>query len=336
MKVRWGVWWQETKHHYIHGTKELGRNIKLSCSYASRALHGHTLSRRERRLMSRTLGDVFRVVPFSMFVVIPFMEFLLPVALKIFPNMLPSTYDDPKRITEKYQKRLSAQVELAKFMQDTLEEMAVQVKKKSADDDMRELASGFADFMISLRKSKEPLQMSYGELKALLPLFNQDLGLTKMRRPQLLAMCRLLETPHLSLASEESLRIGLRMHLRRLKRDDILIEREGLDSLTDKEVIGACKMRAIRVSTTADVAVLRKELALWVALSRQPGVSNSMLLFSRVLPIDHIRMMATEVCEEVGVYWAFFNILYLLFMRKRMYMKQYLELLRFFEVSQKF
>jgi hypothetical protein len=31
-------------------------------------------------------------VPFAVFVIVPFMEFLLPFALKLFPNMLPSTF----------------------------------------------------------------------------------------------------------------------------------------------------------------------------------------------------------------------------------------------------
>lgn len=44
----------------------------------------------------------FRVPPHRLaalqaFVLIPFMEFLLPVALRIFPNMLPSTFQVPYR-----------------------------------------------------------------------------------------------------------------------------------------------------------------------------------------------------------------------------------------------
>lgn len=42
--------------------------------------------------MIRTTADLFRLVPFAVFVIVPFMEFLLPIALKIFPNMLPSTF----------------------------------------------------------------------------------------------------------------------------------------------------------------------------------------------------------------------------------------------------
>ncbi len=40
----------------------------------------------------RTVGDFFRVLPFSVFIVIPFMEFLLPVYLWLFPSALPSTF----------------------------------------------------------------------------------------------------------------------------------------------------------------------------------------------------------------------------------------------------
>lgn len=42
--------------------------------------------------LRRTLGDLFRVVPFSVFIIIPFMEVLLPVYLWLFPSALPSTF----------------------------------------------------------------------------------------------------------------------------------------------------------------------------------------------------------------------------------------------------
>lgn len=38
--------------------------------------------------------DLFRLVPFLAIVVIPFAELLLPVLLAVFPNMLPSTFED--------------------------------------------------------------------------------------------------------------------------------------------------------------------------------------------------------------------------------------------------
>ena len=40
----------------------------------------------------RTAADIFRMLPFSVFIIIPFMEFLLPVYLFFFPGMLPSSF----------------------------------------------------------------------------------------------------------------------------------------------------------------------------------------------------------------------------------------------------
>ena len=44
--------------------------------------------------LKRTTQDLLRLIPFSVFLIVPFMELLLPVALKLFPNMLPSTFTD--------------------------------------------------------------------------------------------------------------------------------------------------------------------------------------------------------------------------------------------------
>jgi len=43
--------------------------------------------------LRRTTNDLLRLIPFSVFLIVPFMELLLPVALKLFPNMLPSTFE---------------------------------------------------------------------------------------------------------------------------------------------------------------------------------------------------------------------------------------------------
>ena len=71
--------------HYWMGTKLLWVEVKIASRLLFKTLRGEQLTRRERRQMTRTTADVFRLVPFAAFVLIPFMEFLLPVALKVFP-----------------------------------------------------------------------------------------------------------------------------------------------------------------------------------------------------------------------------------------------------------
>lgn len=43
----------------------------------------HHARRREKRQLTRTSADIFRLVPLTVFLVVPFMELLLPVALKV-------------------------------------------------------------------------------------------------------------------------------------------------------------------------------------------------------------------------------------------------------------
>ena len=60
---------------------------------------------------------MFRLVPFAIFLLVPFMELLLPVALKLFPNMLPSTFEDKLKKEEELKKRVGVKLEVARFLQ---------------------------------------------------------------------------------------------------------------------------------------------------------------------------------------------------------------------------
>ena len=75
------------------------------------------LCRRERRQLTRTTADVFRMVPMAVILAIPFMELLLPVALKLFPNMLPSTFENKLKKEEELKKRVGVKLEVARFLQ---------------------------------------------------------------------------------------------------------------------------------------------------------------------------------------------------------------------------
>ncbi len=75
------------------------------------------MRRRERRQLTRTTADVFRMVPMLVILAIPFMELLLPVALRLFPNMLPSTFEDKLKKEEELKKRVAVKLEVARFLQ---------------------------------------------------------------------------------------------------------------------------------------------------------------------------------------------------------------------------
>ena len=61
----------------------------------------------------RTTTDLLRLVPMSVFVLVPFMELLLPVALKLFPNMLPSTFEGSYQKEEAMKRELETRLAMA-------------------------------------------------------------------------------------------------------------------------------------------------------------------------------------------------------------------------------
>jgi LETM1 and EF-hand domain-containing protein 1, mitochondrial len=85
---------KEGLQHYWHGSKLLAYETKISTRLIYKIMKGEHLIRREKRQLLRTTSDLLRLVPFVVIAVIPFLEFALPLILKIFPNMLPSTFED--------------------------------------------------------------------------------------------------------------------------------------------------------------------------------------------------------------------------------------------------
>lgn len=139
--------WNELVHYY-HGFRLLFIDVKVSSGLVWRVLNGKTLSRREYRLLTRTVGDLFRLVPFSVFIIVPFMELLLPVFIKFFPGMLPSTFQTASEREDKIKQNLKVKLEMAKFLQGTLDEMSVQHKDRYSDN-----AKEFMEWFQKVRNS---------------------------------------------------------------------------------------------------------------------------------------------------------------------------------------
>ncbi|KAJ2437932.1 LETM1 domain-containing protein ylh47, partial [Coemansia sp. RSA 2337] len=116
---------EKIKHealHYWHGTKLFAKEVKLSSKLVSKVVWGGKLTRREQRQLRRTFTDTVRLVPFLLFVVIPFAELLLPVALKLFPDMLPSTYEDKATAEKKREKMQKVRNEMSRYLKETIAE----------------------------------------------------------------------------------------------------------------------------------------------------------------------------------------------------------------------
>lgn len=262
--------------HYYHGFRLLFIDINVSRKLIGRILNGKTLSRREHKLLVRTSGDVFRLIPFSVFIIVPFMEFLLPFAIKFFPGMLPSTFETNVEKEDKMRQSLKVKLEMAKFLQQTLDEMAPQSKDKQQSD----LAKEFSEFFTKIRSSGE--QPTNEEIMRFGKLFEDEITLDSLARPQLVALCRVLESN--TIGTSVMLRFHLRMKLRSLAADDKMIAKEGIDTMTLGELQQACRARGMRAYGMPEER-LRSQLSSWLDLSLNEKVPPSLLLLSRALMI---------------------------------------------------
>lgn len=98
-------------------------------------------------------------------------------------------------------------------------------------------------------------------------------------RPQLVAMCKYMGlSPY---GNDHFLRFKLRSRLNTIKRDDMQIMWEGgAQSLTDDEVVKACRDRGIRIVGPSKKS-LRRQLTDWLDLSQKKEIPGSLMIMSR-------------------------------------------------------
>ncbi|KAJ8286321.1 hypothetical protein GJAV_G00037130 [Gymnothorax javanicus] len=268
---------EELKHYY-HGFRLLGIDTSIAGRTVWRLLHGQQLTRRERRRLMRTCADLFRLVPFMVFIIVPFMEFLLPVFLKLFPEMLPSTFETESKKEEKQKKGLAAKLELAKFLQETIAEMARRNKAQVGDETQK-----FSTYVQKMRHTGE--QPSTQDIVQFSKLFEDELTLEHLERPQLVALCKLLELQ--PIGTNNLLRFQLLLQLRTIKADDEMIAKEGVSAMSVSELQAACRSRGMRsLGLTTDQ--LHQQLQQWVDLHLKENVPPSLLLLSRAMYLTEL------------------------------------------------
>ncbi|CAN9513039.1 unnamed protein product [Ophioblennius macclurei] len=267
--------------HYYNGFRLLGIDINIAGRMVWRLLHGQLLTRRERRRLMRTCADLFRLVPFMVFIIVPFMEFLLPVFLKLFPEMLPSTFETESKKEEKQKKGLAAKLELAKFLQETIAEMARRNKAKVQTEDETQR---FSTYVQQVRGTGE--QPTTKDIVRFSKLFEDELTLEHLERPQLVALCKLLELQ--PIGTNNLLRFQLMMQLRTIKSDDEMIAAEGVPAMSVSELQAACRSRGMRsLGLTTDQ--LRQQLQQWLDLHLKENVPPSLLLLSRAMYLTDLK-----------------------------------------------
>ncbi|KAI9710250.1 MAG: hypothetical protein M1820_002743 [Bogoriella megaspora] len=291
---------KEEAMHYWDGTKLLATEVKISTKLAIKMAAGYELSRREHRQLHRTVQDLGRLVPFSVFVIVPFAELLLPVALRLFPNLLPSTYESQMAKDKKSTLLRTNRKEVSDFLRQTLKETGLPVSAALAQKEE------FTAFFRKVRTTGEsPTQ---ADVIKVCKSFRDDLTLDNLSRPQLVGICRYMNLN--TFGTDALLRYQIRHHMRQIKRDDKAIAFEGVDSLSVPELQTACASRGLRTFGMSP-ARLRDDLKMWLDLRLKYGVPSTLLVLSNAFMyaqgkdaefgsmIDALQAVLSSIPEEL-------------------------------------
>jgi len=220
--------------------------------------------------------------------------------LKLFPNLLPSTYEGAKAKEAKAANLRSTRKEVSNFLRQTLKETGLPV---TAANYQRE---EFTEFFRKVRNTGE--SPSQADVIKVCKLFKDDLTLDNLSRPQLVGICRYMNLN--AVGPDTLLRYQIRHQMRQIKRDDKAISFEGVDSLSVPELQTACASRGLRTYGVSP-ARLRDDLQMWLDLRLKYGVPSTLLVLSNAFmyaqgkeselnnQIDALQAVLSSIPEEL-------------------------------------
>ncbi|CAI4858576.1 CCQ_1a_G0056080.mRNA.1.CDS.1 [Saccharomyces cerevisiae] len=267
-KVPFKVKMQKALRHYWDGSKLLGLEIKISSKLLMKSAAGYPLTRRENLQLKRTTQDIVRLVPFAAFLIIPFAELLLPFALKLFPNLLPSTYESSKKRENKLENLRNTR----KLMSEIIKNNKSHFKPNNISEEQKAL---FNRFYTHVRATGVP--ESRQQLIEVARLFTDDTVLDNVTRPYLIALAKYMNLQ--PFGTDVMLRYRIRYKMLELKKDDLSIYYEDAEQLSLSELKTACASRGIR-SVDVEPSVLYSNLRLWLNMRLKDKIPSTLLIMA--------------------------------------------------------
>eukprot|EP01113_Clastostelium_recurvatum_P006580 TRINITY_DN12989_c0_g1_i6.p1 TRINITY_DN12989_c0_g1~~TRINITY_DN12989_c0_g1_i6.p1 ORF type:complete len:382 (+),score=73.34 TRINITY_DN12989_c0_g1_i6:110-1147(+) len=267
---------------FSQGTKQFYYNLKNVYGTLVPALkRGEHLSRGDLILVRKTKSDVLRLVPFSLYFCIPLSAVLLPVVMRILPQIIPSTFWTASSKEQMSRRRdASAQVgaqDLRKSMMQRAAKLVHQPSLTSMTSEQMKALENMVNTVGPRLESGQPLAPQ--DMQSLAPLFDGPFGLRALQhedRDTLLNLAKihnvggLLARPLLPLMvalQPKAVRKILEGKSKVISQDDDMIP--SVDTLTEEEQKEACEDRAIpwvgRPSSSINTSV-----GSWLALAAGP------------------------------------------------------------------
>ncbi|SOV21143.1 LETM1-like protein, putative [Plasmodium sp. DRC-Itaito] len=262
-------------------------NMKISKNLIIKRLKGYRLSYSEYKLLIRTMNDMFKLIPFSFFIIIPFAEFLLPIFLKIYPNLLPSTFKNDDNFNN-IKKNLYAKEQLAKFLQQLIEEKEKQLNENIGidSDKKKNILNKFHQQLINKDEKDINPFLSVNDTLKIAKIFKEDFVLDQMNLKTLQTICHLLGLKPYGIHYHVVLQ--LRHHFLRLQREDRELIYEGVDNLKHNSLVEICKDRGMNFNTTEKE--MKVQIQQWLQLASIKEVPYILLLYIRCVVVTHAIM----------------------------------------------
>jgi len=296
-------WYEDIRDAVVHfvqwvvtGFKLFGADVRASFFLIKRVVRGYPLKLRERNLLVRTTSDCLKLIPFSFFLIVPFAELALPVVLRVFPNMLPSTFFQQKYDNATLARKFKAKEEIAEFWQQVVHKRTQEILD-SDDHRFADKAEELAEFQEKLLEGTE-----YPTLKEILrfsKLFQEELSLKNMSDKQMSALSRMLGLPQTRSWWPGHLEVQLRHHITQLRREDRDYMWEGVDGLTHAELVEACKKRAICFHDVSEEE-MKRDLRRWLELSsNQQRIPTALLLWIQSFYLRGVVPVSEQAFSEL-------------------------------------
>ncbi|KPA80437.1 putative mitochondrial LETM1 and EF-hand domain-containing protein 1 [Leptomonas pyrrhocoris] len=259
----------EILRHLYHGFRLFFINTRLAWKYSRQLKRGVALTRRERLLLESSTKDLVRLVPFSFFIVVPFAELLLPVALKMFPGLIPSTFESESQGRNRLFNDAMATLRARQRVMDYLSATAL----ATFDKDQQEV----------IRRSVRGESIAPKDIRSVAQYFDRDGSFSVLKVPDNIAVglgrsVGVFKWYHGLLPTRFSASIMRRAIIRRyheVREDDRLIRLEGIDIMTHDELTKANLTRGMRWMEGTET--LRVQLEWWSSLAQDGSVPYNTL-----------------------------------------------------------
>lgn len=260
---------REGLRHVYHGFRLFFINTRLAWKYSRQLKRGVALTRRERLLLESSTKDLLRLVPFSFFIVVPFAELLLPVALKMFPGLIPSTFESESQGRNRLFTDAMSTLRARQRMMDYLSATAL----ATFDKDQQEV----------IRRSVRGDSIAPKDIRSVAQYFGRDGPFSVLKIPDNIAVglgrsVGVYKWYHGLLPTRFSASFMRRAVIRlyhEVREDDRLIRLEGIDVMTNDELIKANQTRGMR--WTEGTETLRVQLEWWSSLAQDGNVPYNTL-----------------------------------------------------------